>query len=253
MPIISSFCPSLDSFNFYLKQFGISSSNIFDVKIDIADDIGLYKELKKLGNFNHKNYNPLESISFYTDQVSLPGEQVSTSAYKFNSSPAYKYATDVVYPEVTITLLLDSFMNQKKIFENWINYIKPMSVPLGGTQLLRTRYKDDYVSDIRIVKYERYNYGNTEGGIFTPKQFPYMKNEDGSIRAYAPAPVYRYSTVLKNAFPTTISSVELSSGSAQLNRVSVTFNYDYPIFSSTETLRSVDDTLGSIENPRKPE
>lgn len=250
MTLISSTSPTLNSFNTFLKTYGVSSSNIFDVKIDISDKTELYKSLQSLGTFQHKNFNPLQWISFFTDEVSLPGEQISTASYRFNSSPTYKYATDTVYPEVTITLLLDSFMDQKKVFDKWVDFIKPISSGTSNSKLLRQRYKDDYVCDIRVVKYERYIYGNFDAGIFAPTKIPYMKNSNGSNRAYAPLPVYRYSTVLKNAFPTTVSSIQLSSGSMQLNRVSVTFNYDYPIFSSNQKLDTLNDTTGAIENRR---
>lgn len=250
MAKIVSSCPTLDSFNSFLKTYGVSSSNIFDVLVDIPSNTELYTSLKSLGTFQHKNYNPLQWISFFTDDVQLPGAQVSTSSYRFNSSPAYKYATDTVYPEVTITLLLDSFMDQKKVFDKWIDFIKPISAGTSKSQLLRQRYKDDYVCDIRILKYERYIYGNFDTGIFAPSKISYMKNEQKANIAYAPSPVYRYSTVLKNAFPTTMSNISLSSGSMQLNRVSITFNYDYPIFSSNQKLDVSFDTTGAIENRR---
>lgn len=243
-------CPTIDSFHYYLKTFGVSSSSLFDVKVQIPETSDLYKYLKNLGSFTPPNYNPLSSISFYTDECQLPGEQISTGTYQFNSSPVYKYATTVVYPEVTITLLLDSFMNQKKIFERWVDFIKPLSLGTENFQLMRTRYKDDYVADISVVSYSRYIHGTFDQGVVAPKKIPYMKTSSGAVRALAPSPIYRYSTILKNAFPTTISSVQLSSGSMQLNRVSITFNYDYPIYTSTQRTNILPDTTGAIENRR---
>jgi hypothetical protein len=247
--------PSLKSFNYFLKKYGLSSSNLFDVQFNIPNNSELYLYLKDLGTFSpnkNSSYNPLNFLSFYTDEITLPGQHVSTGSYQFNSSPAYKYPTTVVYPEVTITLLLDSFQNQKKIIERWIDFQKPISSGTENYRLMRTRYKDDITADVTIAKYERYIYGSADTGIFKPKTVPYMYNEDNSVRAEAPLPIYRYSTVLKNAFPTTISSVQLSSGSAQLNRVSITFNYDYPIFSSTQKLDPLNDSTGAMENRRIP-
>jgi hypothetical protein len=196
----------------------------------------LFKALQKNYSNDVQNYTPGRWLSFYTDEVSIPGEQVVTSEYKINNSPTYSYATDVIYPEVTITFILDAYMNQKKIFDKWIEYIKPITTKPG---LMRLKYRDEYVSNINITKYERFGNSYREADRLLLKTIS-INPANSNIKSIEP--IFRYNVTLHNAFPTTISSVQLSSGSSQLNRVSVNFKYDYPIYSST-----ADVTTKSIE------
>lgn len=219
--------PTLNSFLDLMYKYGISSSNIYDVNFLTLENIShpLFQSLKQNYTNDNADYTPGRWLRFYTDELSIPGEQVQTSEYKINNSPAYSYATDVVYPEINITFLLDAYMNQKKIFDKWVEYIKPMNEKTIGTRF-RVKYRDEYVSDIKIIKYERW--GNGYSNADKKELVPIKPSGSMSVQ-----PVARYSTVLHNAYPTAISSIQLNSGSSQINRVSVSFKYEYPTYSST--------------------
>lgn len=234
--------PTFKEFDRFIEKYGISSSNLYDIEfktITNGSRTALYDKLRKPYSNDQEGYKPAETLRFYTDELSLPGEQVVSSNYKINNSPAYSYATDVIYPEITITFILDAFMNQKKIFEKWIDFIKPMSIDSGGKNMMRLRYRDEYVSDITINKYERYGNGWRLGDVKVP-----ISINPGIPSATSVNSLLKYSVVLHNAHPTSISTVQLNSGSSQLNRVSVGFKYEYPIYSSNNNMG----TPPSLEN-----
>ena len=224
--------PTLASFQSLISKNGISSSNIYNInfgRIESSGSSELFANLKKQFGNDKGEYNPSQWLQFYTDEVSLPGQQTTTATYKINNSPALSYATDIVYPEVNITFILDAYLSQKKIFDKWLDFIKPISNG-SGARRMRLRYRDDYVTNITIEKYERYGNGFVPTDSRNKTVIPVNQ---GNSRAFMPANLYKYKTVLINAYPTTISSIQLNSGSSQLNRVNVTFKYEYPLYSST--------------------
>jgi hypothetical protein len=230
--------PTFASFQNLIQENGISSSNIYDInfgRIEETNSSSLFKNLKTQFATDTLTYNPSQWLQFYTDEVTLPGEQVTTSTYKINNSPAYSYATDIVYPEISITFILDAYLSQKKIFDKWIEFIKPISNQPTSFRRMRLRYRDEYVSNITIEKYERY--GNGKIIIPTKNAIPTVPVIPGSPKSTMPNNVLKYTTILHNAYPTTISSIPLNSGSSQLNRVSVTFKYEYPLYSSNSNLK----------------
>jgi hypothetical protein len=228
--------PTLREFERLISKYGISSSNLYDISFGAkissnSSDSKLLQSLKRqYSNDIGTNYNAAEQLRFYTDDVNLPGLQLVTGSYKINNSPAYSYAVDAIYPEMSITFILDAYMNQKKLFEKWIDFIKPMSVDSKGL-MMRMRYRDEYVTNITIDKYERYGNAYKPNDIKLP-----IKINKGSETATSNNSLLKYSVRLHNAYPTSISSVQLNSGSSQLNRVTVGFKYEYLIQSSNNNI-----------------
>jgi len=233
--------PSFMQFDSLVKQYGISLSNYYTITFDQSKG-GIYQKI-------NPNYaSNLALIEYYCDEVSLPGMNISTGEYSINGAPQYKYGYKSTYSEASMTFLCDAYMNQKKVFDAWMNKIHEMSpnratgAGVGQPLISRVGYFDDVVGDILVAKYERF--GNGARDKFLP--FDPNSQKDPLLAGYTkisppgePAKYFysgqlRYSARLVNAFPTSISSISLSGGSSQINRVTVTFEYQYHLLSSLE-------------------
>lgn len=249
--------PSFMQFDTLVKQYGISLSNYYTVTFDQSKG-GIYQKI-------NPNYaTNLSLIEYYCDEVSLPGLNISTGEYTINGAPQYKYGYKSTYSEASLTFLCDAFMNQKKVFDAWMNKIHEMSpnratgAGVGQPLISRVGYFDDVVGDIVIAKYERF--GNGARDQFTPfdpnQTTPltpgYTRiSPAGEPLQYFRASQLRYSARLVNAFPTSVSSVSLSSGSSQINRITVTFEYQYHLLSSLEyNSKEVGNTTAPSTNVR---
>lgn len=220
--------PSLQSYLFLLKKYGISSSNIYDVDFTKLANLssGLGDIMFKLKNASNKDYNPSQWLSFYCDELDLPGMQLSTGDYGFNASPNMRYVNDLAYPEMSFTFIVDASLNQLQIFTTWMDYIKPLSYVNNSPdrrKIMRYKYRDEYVTDVRIDKYERFGAGTVIPQFETPKTLKIHPDQE----RYFIQPFRKYSVTLKNAFPISITNIPLSSGSSQANRITVVFNYEY--------------------------
>jgi hypothetical protein len=164
-----------------------------------------------------------------------------------------KYAYGIVNNEITVSFISDADSEIRRIFDAWGNYIYT-GVSLSGTNTIntninmnqsvnlgRTRYRDDYCCDIIIIKLERHRSSRKNTRLKTT-QSDYQSNFynvdeiiPGSGLNYISGfgkPFATYSVRLRNAFPTTISAIPLSSGSSQLVKVQVTFEYELAVPSS---------------------
>lgn len=231
--------PSFMKFDSVIKDYGLSLSNYYTVTFDQSKG-GIYTKI-------NKNYSELiKSIEYFCDEVSLPGLNISTAEYTINGAPQYKYGYKATYSEASLTFICDAFMNQKKIFDAWMNKIYEMSpnratgAGIGQPLISRVGYFDDICGDIVIAKFERFGNGRRDKFIainedLDPTLYGYTKiSPAGEPAQYMPSAQLRYSARLVNAFPTSVSSVPLSSGSSQINRITVTFEYQYHLLSSLE-------------------
>jgi hypothetical protein len=104
----------------------------------------------------------------------------------------------------------------------------------------RTRYRDEYVSDIIVVKYEKtgmFDVTSTRGKKSIPaREIIPDFNQNVSDNIQTPSGFWEavplYSVRLMNAFPTNISSIPLSSGASDLVKVQVTFEYETAVTSA---------------------
>jgi len=164
-----------------------------------------------------------------------------------------KYAYGIVNNEITISFILDADSQVRRIFDAWGNYIYT-GVSLTGanvantnininsiSDLGRTRYKDEYCCDIIVIKLERDKSSkkntrsrntNIDQGVNFYRNNEIIPDYKGDLFPGFGRPFATYSVRLRNAFPTTISSIPLSSGSSQLVKVQVTFEYDLAVPSS---------------------
>jgi hypothetical protein len=253
------------TFKSYVTKYGFSLSNFYDIDFRFSNSTGyLYSLLRRSLVSPNLNQNTATTIGndqdtvvglmrAYAEECTIPGFQISTGDYRINNSPMFKYAYGIVNNEITFSFIYDADSEIRKVFDAWQNYIycnvatnseSDLNNINGINNLGRTRYRDEYVCDIVVIKYERHA---------SSKRNTFVKNNQ-SLNSFYPTkdiipdfdvknrnameftsgfgkakPVY--STKLINAFPTNISSIALSSGSSQLIKLQTTFEYETAITS----------------------
>ncbi len=253
-------------FNSYVSKFGFSITNFYDVHFDLTNKEGNLNNLfKRIPGGNSISINDSDSFNmrglmrFYAEECTIPGFQISTGEYRITNTPQLKYAYGIVNNEINFSFIGDANSEIRKTFDAWQSYIYAHNIPnrrVANTGLLnvnrqenlgRTRYRDDYVSDILVVKFERAGvFDVTSKNIPTPGSIPgsqFMRAKDiipdyvqsslekEQVSGFAKAKPL-YSVRLINSFPTNISSIPLSSGASELVKVQVTFEYETAVTSA---------------------
>ena len=133
--------------------------------------------------------------------ASLPTSSYATAEVKDNfMGIPQQFAHTRIYTDIDFTFYVDENYTLLKIFEGWMEYISSGANPVMEHQTKsfyrRMRYPDSYkCNTLYINKFEK-NYKRT----------------------------LRYQFI--NAFPKAMSSVPVSYGSAEILKVTVSFNYD---------------------------
>ncbi len=248
-----------DAFKSAIRRFGFSLSNFYEVKFELPSGSPLYRELVKTKNLGTSE--TIDLMTLYSDEATLPGLQISTGDYRITNTPSLKYAYGSVFSEASFSFIMDADSRIKALFDIWTNWIYGYSSkrdeifgPLitSTTPKMRTRYRDEYAIDIVIVKYERAVSSrsnipsNISGSVDTPytidQIIPDSKNK-GPSKFYKPIPVY--AVRLFKAFPGNIGSIALNSGTSELSKLSVSFEYE----TMTSSVLQDDTIYGSIIDP----
>jgi hypothetical protein len=154
----------------------------------------------KTSNFDIQIFSPLGSVndlSFRAESVALPGRSISTSDY-MDVGPITKVGYSAIYLETSINFILSERYNEKEYFDQWVDAIVgPHRVQKNpGGNKFNAGYYDTYAGTIVIQNY------STTG-----------------------QPTYK--TKLIEAFPLTISPVQLDWGTDDISKLNVTFTYRY--------------------------
>jgi hypothetical protein len=253
-------------FGSYVKRFGFSITNFYDVHFDMTNRQGnLNNIFKRIPGTNSITLNDADRFNmkglmrFYAEECTIPGFQISTGEYRITNTPQLKYAYGIVNNEINFSFIGDANAEIRKTFDAWQSYIYAHNLP-GRTStnagilninrqenLGRTRYRDEYVSDIVIVKFERAGISDSTS---KPLPLPGGLQAGQYMTAREIIPDYTQSTLDKelvtkferarplysvrliNAFPTNVSSIPLSSGASELVKVQVTFEYETAVTSA---------------------
>ena len=222
-----------NEFKSNISKFGYSMANLYDIQFDVYQSSALYTELASdfdlatdegsatLGDIT-------QLMRLYTTECTMPGVTMSDSEYRITNTPQLKYAYGAVFNEFSVTFLMDANSNIRKLFDKWTNVIYPYSAFQGaGDGVLRTRYKDEYIADITVVKYERAtssvrnrNFSNNLPGRRI------IPNGDTNETTGFKDNVAVHAVRMKNAFPKSIDSMSLSSDAGQMTQFSVSFEYE---------------------------
>jgi hypothetical protein len=163
------------------------------------------------GNFSPSQLvNDPRDIAILCQSVTLPGSTIATYEEGLHKQ-VRKFPYTFIDDEVTMSFLLTNDYYMRKMFDNWMSNIVNKESHLLG-------YKNDYSVDVIIQQLNQKN-----------------------------IPVY--GVKLEKAFPTAISSSELSQDNAEFVRFEVTWAYDKykpegPLSSTLSTIRSGLDILG---------
>jgi len=138
-----------------------------------------------------------DELTFRAENVSLPGRSVTTTDV-MTVGPQRKMGYSAIYPEVTIQFILDERYQQKEYFDRWIDEVvgnhRVQKNPGGGR--FNAGYYDDYKGTIDIENFAR----------------------DGQPT---------HTTKLIEAWPMSISAVQLDWGSSDMSKLQVQFVYRY--------------------------
>ena len=143
-----------------------------------------------------------ENAGLLCNSASIPGSSLGTSDIFGNFTGVQeKFAHSRIFTELTLEFYVDKDYKMIKLFEHWMDYIASGAdndgVGLGDRGFYRRfKYPNDYKCDtMSITKFE--------------------KNIESTL-------LYEF----VNAFPKAIISMPVTYGTAELLKITVTFNYD---------------------------
>ena len=108
-----------------------------------------------------------EILSYRCEMASLPGRTMETSDLKIYG-PSEKMPHRSAYDDVTMTFIVTDAMEEKKVFDSWLNLINPVDN-------WNIEYKTNYVSDIIITQYDLM--GNPSYSIKLIEAYPLVVNQ----------------------------------------------------------------------------
>ena len=173
---------------------GLAKTNRFSAVVNIPTGLGI-------------SYRYSDILSLQCEATELPGKSLITAEAK-TYGPIYKVPYQTQYNDITLTFLCTTDFYERKIFEDWINYIMPLKTN-------NLRFGTEYKQSISISQYDdgpapsntlTVNPGNVRGSY----------TEDVS-------PVYQ--ATLIDAFPINIAPQQLSWSDDGFHRLSVQFSY----------------------------
>jgi hypothetical protein len=226
-----------------VQKYGFSLNNFYDIKFEITEAVPLHNQLVANNLIDLKSNRNL--MRLYTDEATLPGLQLSTSEYRVTNTPTLKYVYGAVFSEATFSFIMDADATIKSIFDVWTNWIYGYSLDMNSGNNIadilqlrdvstrnkfRTRYRDDYAIDITIIKYERAMSSDKNSNVREKPSFslrdiiPDSTSSVQGSKFYKAIPVY--AVKLFKAFPANISSIALNSGTSELSKLSVGFEYE---------------------------
>jgi len=173
-------------------------SNVSSISNFLAQNrvTGFAKANRFLVDFNFRsgvlaalNYNDIASLlTFKCEQAEFPGREFVTSDARIYG-PSYKSPYMSSYGDVNLTLLCDSSLSQKQLFETWMSSINtPYSFDFN--------YRDSYVADVTIEQYNEIN-----------KQ--------------------TYTCTLREAYPVSVTPLSANWADDNVHKLQVTLTYRY--------------------------
>lgn len=128
------------------------------------------------------------SLVYRCEGANLPGRTLATTEQK-TYGPIEKYPYLNTYTDIDLTFIVDDDMQQKILFDAWLNFINP----LYNNHI---RYKQEYATILTINQYDVTN-------------------------------KLSYSCNLYDAFPISMNQMDLDWGSDGYHKLNVTFAYTY--------------------------
>lgn len=192
----------------------MSNLNTFRSKIAQGRDLAKANRFMVLFSFPQglpgaTTYGPDQQ--YLCETAELPGRAFNTQEYRYYG-PNFKMPHQSAYTDINFTLYLRSFMNDKKLFDNWLEFINPKTT-------YDFKFRTQYSTNIQVWQME----------------------ETRSIPSYL--------VTLRKAYPINVNAVPLSWAEDNIHRLQVTFCYvdwrkeDDPTPTGTNTL---DDNINRL-------
>lgn len=184
--------PEIDKFKSVIsKRGGLAPANRFAVYMALPlisfDPQNLIARVFNQGTASPFLNDPRD-ISILCDSVTLPGRQITTQEVQTNLL-AVKTPYTYINDDVTMSFHITNDHFMKKYFEKWFNNMFDRSK-------MTMKYRSQYTTDVIIQQLDQRD-----------------------------VPVY--TVTLKNAFPTSITSYELTnSGENQTQKLTITLSYE---------------------------
>jgi hypothetical protein len=184
--------PQIDKFKSVIsKRGGLAPANRFAVYMALPlisfDPQNLVAKVFKQGTASPFINDPRD-VSILCDSVTLPGRQISTSEVQTNLL-SVKTPYTYINDDVTMSFHITNDHFMKKFFENWFNR-------MFDRKKMTMKYRSQFTTDVIIQQLDQRD-----------------------------VPVY--TVTLKNAFPTSITSYELTnSGENQTQKQTITLSYE---------------------------
>jgi len=191
--------------------------------------------LKSCGVFGGNANDETLKYELLCHQAQLPGTQFELATEKGGYQGITEtFARSRQFTQFAVSFYVDTDYNVLRLFEEWMNYINPLTTQEGPTitgdpggsllrgsagdrnGFLRMRYPDSYKKTIAITKFER-NAGFQANNTMT-------ESSAGSDLFRQESKSISYQFI--NAFPIQVGAVNMSYGGTELLKVDVVFNYD---------------------------
>jgi hypothetical protein len=115
----------------------VARSNRFDVQIPIPPVLLPY-------------FGTARTLNYRCESAQLPGKTFATTEQKFGSNPVEKFPYATTFTDIDLTFIVDDDMQQKLLFDGWMNYVSPV-------YNYNIRYKSDYTTALTINQYDVQN------------------------------------------------------------------------------------------------
>ena len=150
--------------------------------------------------------NNLRSALLFCDSAQLPGQSYATVMNRsFGELRETPY--DRLYEPITLSFYVDREMQVKYLFDRWMDKI-------ASPATRKYNYYDDYVCNIAISVFDNYAESSPGSRMDSPLRWTEKNNET-------------YVVVLHEAYPKSVSAVQLDQANKDVMKVTVTFQYKY--------------------------
>lgn len=184
----------------------LSQTNHFQVSFN-GLPAAVSTHLKEKFGISNSNYFMGTKGNLLCSDATLPGSSLATAEVKDNfMGIPQEFAHTRLYTDIDFTFYVDNDYTNLRIFEGWIDYISSGS--------------SDEVDELKDNYYRRMRYP-----IFYKCDTMYISKFEKDYKSQLD---YQF----LNVFPKLMTAIPVSYGSADILKVSVTFNYDRYIINS---------------------
>lgn len=168
-----------------VEEIIVTTSSLFSVSKFIADNkLGFAKSNRFRVTIPGRDHNYIALC----ESVEFPGRNFNATDMRIYG-PSFKAPSLSTYSDVNLTFLCDLNLNQKKVFDDWMNEV-------NGIGNFNFSYRDEYVCDVSITQY----------------------NELGDKT---------YEMMLMGAFPISVNALVGNWADDNYHRLQVTLTYQY--------------------------